>query len=445
VSLPRDRCWPQIAAALALLLLNACSAPKSRPDHEPGPEAAIVPPAQLESRVAVAPDPAVTAPQTPWQRLRNRLAFRGCDHGKAVLGEARRYTRNPARFSENWRKAMPLLLLVLDEIERRDMPAEFALLPYVESHYRQLPARHHGAAGMWQLMTRTAVDRGLKISRGQDQRLDPQASTEVALDLLEHLEREFSDWRIADMAFNAGEFRIKRALGPRRGSDLDAKALAGLKVSATTHQHLARLFALSCIIGDPDRFKVTLPLPQADDILKEVKLPAPIDLRLASSLAGMPLQDLLHVNAGWTGPNNQAGPATRLLLPEPGIARFNAGRASFPDKLLGRWSMQRIEASASISELAPRLGLSPSQLALANRLEEHSLLQPGQSLLLPGGEPDLATGEVTERHRIVRGDTLSAIARHYAISLADLLRWNALTTKSILRPGQTLRVHAPTD
>jgi membrane-bound lytic murein transglycosylase D len=444
MNLLRDRPWPQTAVAAALLFFNACSVPKSRPDHEPKLETGVTRPAPIESDVPVKTVPPEASQEAPWQRLRGRLAFPGCEHGKAVLGEAQRYTRNPTRFSENWRKAMPLLLLVLDEIERRDMPAEFALLPYVESHYRQLPARHNGAAGMWQLMARTAVDRGLKISRVQDQRLDPQASTEVALDLLEHLEREFSDWRVANMAFNAGEFRIKRALGSRRASDLNAEELAGLKVSATTHQHLARLLALSCIIGDPDRFKVTLPLPQADDVLREVKLPTPIDLRLASTLAGMSLQDLLHVNAGWTGPDNQAaGPATRLLLPESDIARFNAGLASFSDELLGRWNMQRIEAPNSISELASRLGISPSQLALANQLDEHSLLQAGQTLLLPGGEPDPASRDMTEHHRIVRGDTLSAIARHYSISLADLLHWNALTTKSILRPGQTLRIRAP--
>jgi membrane-bound lytic murein transglycosylase D len=406
-------------------------------------EARIVPPVPIESSVPPKTGPLAETMEAPWQRLRSRLAFPGCNHGKAVLDEAQRYTVNPTRFMENWRKAMPLLLLVLEEIERRDLPGEFALLPYVESHYRQLPARHHGAAGMWQMMARTALDRGLLIDHNQDQRLDPQASTEVALDLLEHLEREFSDWRAADMAFNAGEFRIKRALGRRRASDLDAEELARLKVSATTHQHLARLLALSCIIEDPDRFKVTLPMPRADDVLQLVDVPTPIDLRLAASLAGLSLQDLLHVNAVWAAPDNQTVPAGRLLLPKPRIERFNAGLVVFPEELLSRWHMQRLEAPITASSLASSLGISPSQLALANQLDEDSQLQQGQLLLLPGVGALRAENGVAESHRIEHGDTLSAIARHYDISLEDLLRWNALTTRSVLHPGKTLRIHAP--
>jgi membrane-bound lytic murein transglycosylase D len=434
-----------MVVAAAMLCIAACSAPLPRPDPEPGVDSSAELPVPVESETPAISRQPVNGQESPWQRMRGRFATPGCKNSKDVLGEARRYTRNPTRFAENWRQAMPLLLLVLEEIERRDMPGELALLPYVESHYRPLPARHHGAAGMWQLMERTAVDHGLKINRNQDQRLDPQASTAVALDLLEHLEREFSDWRVADMAFNAGEFRIKRALGTRRASDLDADELARLKVSATTHQHLARLFALSCIVGDPDRFQVSLPLPGADDVLQEISLPAPIDLRLAASLAGLSLQDLLHFNAGWTGPDNPTGPAERLLLPKPDAANFNTSLATFPDTLLGSWRVQRIDAPLEVSALAANLGISPSQLALANRLEVDSQLEPGQSLLMPGSETGRNRSDAAKSHLIVRGDTLSAIARHYAISLADLLRWNDLTTRSVLHPGQTLRIQAPTD
>jgi membrane-bound lytic murein transglycosylase D len=433
----------RIGTATALLFLTACSTPPHRPEHEPKAETRIVQPASPEPGVAEKVESSAQSLDTPWQRLRNRFAFPGCIDHKAVVDEARRYTSNPTRFVENWRKAMPLLLLVLEEIERREMPGEFALLPYVESQYRLLPARHHGAAGMWQLMVRTAADRGLKINPAQDQRLDPQASTVVALDLLEHLDREFADWRLADMAFNAGEFRIKRALGRRPASNLDIVELAKLEVSATTHQHLVRLLALSCIVEDPDRFNVTLPLADAEDVLREVSLPTPIDVRLAASLAGISLQDLLSINAGWTSENNQAGPAARLLLPQRDVERFNTSVVNFPAKLLSEWHVHRIDLPIGLSSLASNLGLSPIQLALANQLEENSQLLPGQSLLLPGSETLLPKRDAAGGHRIVRGDTLSAIAMRYRTTVADLLRWNALTSKSLLRPGQTLLIRGP--
>ena len=83
---------------------------------------------------------------------------------------------------------MPFLLLVVDEIERRDLPAEFAMLPYVESAYEPVAARGDRAAGMWQLMPDTARAEGLVITADYDGRLDANASTHAALGLVARYE-----------------------------------------------------------------------------------------------------------------------------------------------------------------------------------------------------------------------------------------------------------------
>ena len=441
-----SRTWRLLCGTCLLSTLVACGALQPHPTPANSPKPLENLPKIVESE-PIAPElAAVPSIQslTPWQRLRQRFALPGCDYNDAVMAEARRYTRHPQRFSNNWRSAMPLLLLVLDRIERHDLPGEFALLPYVESHYRQLPAKGNGAAGMWQLMGRTAVDRGLRVSRSHDERLDALAATDVVIELIERYDREFGDWRAADLAFNAGEFRVKRALAGRQASDLSADELAHMKLSATTHQHLVRLIALACIIKEPQRFGVTLPDVDPAAELKEVALPVAIDLRLAAALAELPLTDLFRFNPTWIGQPSQSGPAIRLLLPTANVDRFNEALAYIPGSSLGAWHVQRMESPTSLAELATVLNADPSVLAIANRLERGSSLFPGQTLLLPGVQTSFKTGEnIGETHTIKTGDTLSAIAHRYGVSLKNLLRWNTLTNKSILRTGSTLRIQAP--
>ncbi|MBL0164078.1 MAG: LysM peptidoglycan-binding domain-containing protein [Xanthomonadales bacterium] len=338
---------------------------------------------------------------------------------------------------------MPSLLLVLAEIERRDLPGEFALLPYVESAYQTLPTKGKGPAGIWQLMAHTAIDRGLQVNRGYDQRLDILASTGVALDLIERYDREFSDWRLASMAFNAGEYRVKRALGAMPAAGLDAQRLARLKLTATTHQHLIRMLALSCIVSEPKRFGVELPAGDPDDLLIEVIPPAALDLRLAATLADLDLAEVLRFNAAWSGQARPHGPASRLLLPAQSADRLNQLLKDFPADMLGDWHTQLVDTATEFADLASSLGVAPHVLAVANRLDEGDRLQSGQLLLLPGAEPAMSLPANSQIHAIKPGDTLSAIARHYGIRLEDLLRWNGLMTHSILRPGSTLRIHEP--
>lgn len=107
-----------------------------------------------------------------------------CNYRPQVTHWARSYTANPARFSENLRRAMPFLLIVVAEIERLELPGEFAMLPYVESHYRPLPGNGNAPAGMWQFVPMTARGSGLRVTQDYDGRLDARDSSRAALTLI---------------------------------------------------------------------------------------------------------------------------------------------------------------------------------------------------------------------------------------------------------------------
>jgi membrane-bound lytic murein transglycosylase D len=438
-----------VKVAAIVLLLAACAVkqPRPRPVSEtaqPSEKPASAPPRPISRPIAPLEGANVSEnPHSPWERMRERFALPGCDYNADVLRWAERYSAGPTRFAASWRDAMPFVLLVLDEIERRNLPGEFALLPYVESQYRPIAVQGAKPAGMWQLMPQTATDRGLRVANDYDGRLDALDSTRVALDLIERYDREFGDWRLATMAFNSGEYRIKRELRDRTASDLPAQELARLALSPGTHEHLAKMLALACIVTDPQRFKVSLPEPQDDDHLVVQELGSPIDLRLVARLADMPVDDLRQFNAAWLHDRMIDGSPRRVLLPKDRVTRFIAARQAIPESLHADWQTYKVGNSTSLAALAETSAIAPEVLAAANGLEANANLPAGSRILIPGRERVAASANASDTHVIRTGDTLSVIARRYGVRIVELLHWNDLHANTILRLGTRLRVRAP--
>ena len=357
------------------------------------------------------------------------------------------YTHNPQRFAASWKRAMPFLLLVVDEVEQRGLPGEFAMLPYVESTYQPLPSRGDHSAGMWQLTPDTARAIGVTVNADYDGRLDAIASTDAALDLITRYQREFGDWRLSDMAYNGGEFRVRKLLGDRDAHTLTAQQLAKLRFNQTTHQHLDRLLALACIIDDPQRFGVTLPEPDANDHLQAVPLQAGMDLRLAARLADLDVADVARWNAGYRHHRMATDARHRLLLPSTHVAAFLAAADTIPVPLWSDWREQRAAHSRRIDSWATQAGIPVAVLAMANAVHEDATINASTQLLLPGREPESESTDQprsgrdrhSATHVVVAGDTLSGVAHHYAIPLRELIHLNP-HAGGLLHPGQRLRV-----
>ncbi|MGA8278971.1 MAG: transglycosylase SLT domain-containing protein [Rhodanobacteraceae bacterium] len=334
------------SVTLSTLTLGACVAPPTRPPP-PAPMVAKTPaPAVVPFAPPVVTPTLIAA--SPWEILRNRFTMADCDYRAQVVHWARRYTVNPKRFAGNLEQALPFLLLVADQIEQRNLPGEFALLPYVESRYRPLRAKGNRPAGMWQIMPMTARAIGLTISRDYDARLDALASTAAALTLLARYHDEFGDWRLADMAYNAGEYRLKHALGARDGKALSADQLAHLKLSPITIQHLDKLLAMACVIRNPARFEVTLPDADPGRALRAVDLDAGMDLRVAANLAGMDIRDVRRFNAGYRHLHSTV-PPLHLMLPARRLAQFRVAADALPRTSWAEWHGEAEAGSAAAS------------------------------------------------------------------------------------------------
>ncbi len=388
-----------VAAGLAALLA-ACAA---QPPRKAPASVAIAAPAAPAPVAAPLPPP--TPPADVWARLRSTFAMDDCGNAQAQHW-ARHFTRDPGRFSAQLQKALPLLTYVLNAAERAGVPGEFVLLPMVESGYNPAePGRRGDPAGMWQIMPRTARTLGLMVSRDYDGRLDPAASTQVVLAMLKEYATDLHDWRLVDMAFNAGEYKITGLLGDRDAGSVDVHRL---RVGSVTHDHLAKLLALACIVRDPHRFEVELPEASDATLLTLVRLPQAVELAAAARAADLPLSRLRALNPGYRSARMPEDAPHHLLLPQDNAQR------------LGEVLDAQGNADLADAESHMRNGVPPSSSRPASA----------------NGHP----GHL--RHRVRRGESPFAIARDDQVDPANLRAWNALAGDTP-RPEQTLQPAAP--
>ncbi|MEP6939926.1 MAG: LysM peptidoglycan-binding domain-containing protein [Rudaea sp.] len=427
--------------------------PVAAPRSESSPAAARAP-APLASAASV-PTEETYALASPWPRLRQRYAMPGCNYSPAVQRFAKAMASSPRNLNIALRQAMPFLLLTTAQIEKFDMPGEFAFLPWVESSYTMVPASGDGVAGMWQLMPQTAREMGLRIDADYDGRLDVYASSRTALVLIKQYEEEFGDWRLANMAFNAGVNSVRQAIATHGST---AAKTGRLYLNQTNDEHLTKLLAMACIVSMPARYGVELPEPRADDVPTLITLPAPIDLHLAAQAGGIDYAQLQRWNAAFLKGRMPDGGPYHLLVPAPRRAAIERALGMLPQYTWRHWRDTRLLQPQTVDTLAMAYDLDPQALAAVNRIDVSARLPAGTRLLLPGRDdnprarverdsaPALATvaaPAIDEGCTVRSGDTLWDIARRYRLRVEDLVKWNRLSHDATLRLGQRLRLAAP--
>lgn len=379
----------------ATALLTACSTPPTRPVVPATPTPPTVPAPAVSSLAPAQPAPVAKPPPDVWQRLRASFVMADCI--APAVRRAQRETRYPRGFEKQLKRALPAIDYVQRQVQAQDIAGEFALLPWVESHFREVAPRRHRAAGMWQIMPITARALDLKVTRGYDARLDKTVSTPAALGLLRKYHQRWHDWRLADMAYNTGASRMRRILRAH-GMPPATPVIPDLPVSRITRQHLTRLLAIACIVRQPERFHVTLPSLPDEARLQAVTLPVPTNLKQVARLAGLSWKQLHTLNAGYRGHITPANSPRTLLLP-----------AAAADTL--------------------------QQAIAAGKLTDRSRVAKAHDGAGPMGIPN--------NYTVVAGDSLWKIAHHYGLDVGQLLQWNGLDQDSLLQPGQVLWLGPP--
>ena len=350
-------------------------------------------------------------------------------------------------------RAEPYIYYILDEIDKRDLPRELALLPIIESAYRPTAVSRSRAAGLWQFIPSTSRYLGMKTNWWYDARRDVITSTRYALDYLEMINRKFDgDWLLTLAAYNAGHGRVSRAIARnrKRGKPTDYWSL---KLPRETMNYVPRFLATSRIFTRPDDYQVKLHPVKNQPHFAIAGIESQLDLKLAANMAGMSPRDLKVYNPGFlrwaTAPK---GPH-RLVLPVNKVQVFEKKFAQLDKKDRLRWTEYRVKKGDTLSDIALQHGIRVSVLKSSNNLKG-SFIRVGQVLQVPlagtkqtassvAGNSSSNSDENPSKYQyytVKSGDTLWDIARFHKVSTRSLLALNNLTSKSILQPGQRLKI-----
>jgi len=398
----------------------------------------------------------LTPPTDLWERIRRGYAMPDLQ-GDLVRDREQWYATRPdymARMTERGRK---YLFHIVEELERRNMPSELALLPFIESAFNPQAVSSAKAAGMWQFMPATGRSFELKQNAFRDDRRDVLASTRAALDYLQKLHRMFGDWHLALAAYNWGEGSVGRAIARNRAAGLGT-GYTDLTMPAETRLYVPKLQAVKNLVLAPQSYGATLPVIENHPYFQTVTLTRDIDVALAAKLAEVGVDDFKALNPSLNRPVILASGTPQILLPWDNAATFSTNLLARGDAPLATWTAWQAPATLKPAEAARRVGMSEKELRDINRIPSGVLIKAGSTLLV--ARPASVRQDVAEHVadnaqltlsplplmarksvRAVKGDTVATVARRYRVSAANVAEWNNVPSAASFRPGQALTLY----
>ncbi|MBA2961236.1 MULTISPECIES: transglycosylase SLT domain-containing protein [Ramlibacter] len=426
------------------------------------PPAAAVPagplkpitPADASSRGVAATQP----PADLWDRIRRGYAMPNLE-GDLVRQQEQWYATRPDYMQRMTDRSRKYLFHIVEELERRGMPVELALLPFIESAFNPQAVSSARAAGMWQFMPGTGRDYDLKQNLFRDDRRNVLASTRAALDYLQRLYGMFGDWHLALAAYNWGEGNVGRAIARNQRAGLGTRYV-DLSMPNETRNYVPKLQAVKNIVANPDSFRAELPVIENHPYFDTVTVGRDIDIDLAARLAGIELDDFKALNPQLNRPVVLAAGTPQILLPWDNAQVFQRNMSEYNEGRFASWTAWTVPGTMSVGEAARRVGMNENELRSVNAIPPRMLIKAGSVLVVarpPSKQEDVAehladngqlslAPEVTQRRTTVkagRNESVASIARRYKVAPAQVAEWNNVGASAAFRAGQQVVVYLP--
>lgn len=442
--------------AIALLCCAACAGANNAPALPSAP----VPPTVESDPVAATPievlalsPDAISAPE-PVAGF--PMAVRASDfdiplqHNSRVQHYLELMTVRHRRSAEIWLGRQNRFdALIESRLAEAGLPLTLKYLPLVESGYLTDIRSSASARGLWQFMAPTAREVGLEVDGAIDDRFDPVNSTDGAIRHLARLHDKYENWYLALAAYNSGAGRVDRALRAAGvGAELGDSAFWAIhdRLPSETRDYVPFFMAAAVVSRYPDVFGFGDIELDAPLIYDEVTVPDETELAVVARLLDVPRDLIADLNPRYRTGVTPRGRASTIRLPEGAAAPFAVAYAALPEseRVTVRWHVVR--RGETLSGIASRYGVSTATLQSTNGISRPNRLQVGARLRVPtsgavyaaaGGEG--GSGE-TVVHRVRSGESVWSIARRYGVRTADLLAWNDLTARSVIHPGDRLRI-----
>lgn len=388
-----------------------------------------------------------------WTRIRAGMKLPDYSRRRIDM-EIRWFAEHQAFLDRVTERAKYYLYFIVDEVQRRHMPTEIALLPVVESAYQPFAYSHGRAAGIWQFIPSTARLYGLKRNWWYDGRRDVVASTRAALDYLQQLHDQFNgDWLLALAAYNSGEGTVQSAIrhNERRGRPTD---FWSLRLPAETRGYVPRLLAIAKIVADPTQYGVSLsPIPDKP-YFATVNTGSQVDLALVSKLTDLPMNEIYRLNPGFNRWATAPKGPFRVLVPVDKADDFRQGLAEIKPQDRIHWARHRVHRGETLGYIALRYHTTVAMIKQVNNIRGN-LIRAGHYLTVPVATERLSryTLSAEQRHlaiqntpkgankivhEVVAGDTLWDLARAYHVNVRTLAAWNGMAPTDTLHPGHRL-------
>lgn len=403
-------------------------------------------------------DPIPEAPEDLWARIRSGFAMPHEIDRKRVLTELKWFVNHPEYVERVTRRAEPHLHYIVEEIEKRGLPMELALLPIVESAYDPFAYSHGRASGLWQFIPSTARVYGLKIDWWYDGRRDVRASTNAALDYLTYLHKLFDDdWLLALAAYNAGQGNVSSFIRKSRipRDEVDFWSLTVLRETAT---YVPRLLAISEIVANSEHYHMALPKTANTPHWDVVDLGGQLDLHKAAELSGLETNEIYNLNPGFNQWATHPDGPHELLVPVAQAQVFREALSNLDVTERLSWQRHKVRSGETLGLIAQRYNTSINTIRSVNNLSGN-LIITGDHLLIPAPNPAVSY-EMTQGDRLAKkqknyskkyqgnilytvktGDSFWEIARNHKVGMRELAKWNGMGTTTTLRPGQQLVIY----
>ncbi|WNH51082.1 lytic transglycosylase domain-containing protein [Stenotrophomonas oahuensis] len=362
---------------------------------------------QLPLDAAALPQPSVRNGQDIFASFRAGLAEPTCDAEATSPRWQKQFAHAPSRLANQDDDALVLFGYVVEELRAADLPTEFALIPFVESGYRPNARNGTGPAGLWQFIATTAKNHRVQVSNSYDGRLSAVDSTQAAVRYLKTLHGMFAgDWRLATMAYNAGEYRVLQSLRKAGMNAQNARPAELPGLSPITYAYVEKLHALACVLENAETTPAVMAsLDRTVPVLKGHTLPA-----------GTSVQQ-------WAA-QRQLDPA-RIARLNPALAN-GKGRPSGAATVLAPATHAPVDTTVAVAQVdAPATDIASARpnTPAAKRTVASAADRPR-----------------ARRHTVRNGESAWTIAKRYGMPLKALLSLNNLTGSSVLKPGAVLRV-----
>lgn len=314
-----------------------------------------------------------------WSDIRKSFAIPDLE-SRHVRVREKALLKNTRMVNALLERSEPYIYFIAQECAKRGMPAELALLPFVESEFNPHARSPAAAVGLWQFIPSTGRQYSLRQNKWVDERRDLVASTRAALDYLGYLYNMHGDWHLALISYNWGEGSVLKAM--KKAQDAGLKPTwANLDLPQETRQYIPKLQALKNLILNPQRFGLTLPEFPNKPYFEEIKRNSDVDLREVARLAGVDLGVIRALNPGLNQPVLYAAYSNSLLVPVQYSRKIQAGLAHYkaPTPLL----QYTVRKGDTLGEIAKRFDVNTKDLASVNGLGQKKFIKPGMKLAIP--------------------------------------------------------------